>query len=384
MYLIFDTETTGLPKDWKLDFTHTENWPRLVQLAWQLHDETGKLLTNKNYIVKPDGFDIPFAVAKVHGITTERANRDGHDLKFVLEEFHNDLKLSKYNVGHNIEFDINVTASEYFRLGDIEPLVTKLASIDTKNVSTDWCAIPGGRGGKFKWPTLTELHKKLFGEGFADAHDAAYDVDATARCFFGLINQDVYVPIEIEDFKAVKYEPPKLDKANFNLDNQLQEIKEQASSVLQTDTDIEHLEDVNFTHLHCHSQFSVLQATSQIDAMISTAKSNNMTAIALTDHGNMMAAFHFVKAGLKEGIKPILGCEFYVCPDRHDRSRQNNGDQIVLLAKNKAGYHNLAKLASMAFVEGKYYVPRIDKELLVQYKENLIATTSGLWGKSVV
>lgn len=381
MYLIFDTETTGLPNDWKLDFTHTDNWPRLVQLAWQLHDETGKLLTNKNYIVKPDGFDIPFAVAKVHGITTERANRDGDDLKFVLEEFNNDLKRSKYNVGHNIEFDINVTASEFFRLGEIEPLVTKLEKIDTKDVSTDWCAIPGGRGGKFKWPTLTELHKKLFGEGFADAHDAAYDVDATARCFFGLINQDVYVPTEIEDFKAVKYEAPKLETTNFNTDSALTDIQISASDVLQTDTDIEHLKDVGFTHLHCHSQFSVLQATSQINAMIDTAKKNNMTAIALTDHGNMMAAFHFVKAALKEGIKPILGCEFYVCPDRKDRSRQNNGDQIVLLAKNKAGYHNLAKLASIAFVEGKYYVPRIDKEVLVQYKANLIVTTSGLWGE---
>ena len=137
MFLIFDTETTGLPKKWNLDYTHTDNWPRMVQLAWQLHDETGKLIENKNFIVKPDGFEIPFAVAKVHGITTERANRDGVDIKIVLEEFYNDLKRSKYNVGHNIEFDINVVGSEYFRLGDIEPLVTKLDTIDTKDVSTE-------------------------------------------------------------------------------------------------------------------------------------------------------------------------------------------------------------------------------------------------------
>ena len=381
MYLIFDTETTGLPKNWKQDYTHTDNWPRMVQLAWQLHDETGKLLSNKNYIIKPDGFDIPFAVAKVHGITTERANRDGHDIKFVLEEFHNELKQAKYNVGHNIEFDINVVGCEFFRLGDIEPVVTKLDSIDTKDVSTDWCALPGGRGGKFKWPTLTELHQKLFGEGFADAHDAAYDVDATARCFFGLINQDVYVPVEIEDYKKVNYEAPQLAAANFNEDNTLQEIRNSAIDVLQTDADIEHLKDFSFTHLHCHSQYSVLQATSQIDEMVKTAKKQNMSAIALTDHGKMMAAFHFVKAALKEGIKPIVGCEFYVCPDRNDKTKQNNGDQIVVLAKNKEGYHNLAKLASIAFVEGKYYVPRIDKEILLQNKENLIVTTSGLWGE---
>lgn len=381
MYLIFDTETTGLPKDWKKPFSDTDNWPRLVQLAWQLHDETGKLISNKNYIVKPDGFDIPYAVAKVHGITTERANRDGHELKLVLEEFHKDLQRSKYNVGHNIEFDINVTGCEYFRLGDIEPLVTKLDSIDTKNVSTDWCAIPGGRGGKFKWPTLTELHTKLFGKGFADAHDAAYDVDATARCFFGLINQDVYVPVEINDPKSVKYEAPKLNDANFKTDGALKENEDSAADVLQTDANIDHLVDVPFTHLHCHSQFSVLQATSEIKEMVDAAKSLNMSAIALTDHGNMMAAFHFVKAALAAKIKPILGCEFYLTSDRKDKTRQDNGFQTVLLAKNKAGYHNLAKLASMAFVEGFYYVPRIDKELLLQYKDNLIATTGGLWGE---
>ena len=166
MYLIFDTETTGLPKDWKQPFTNTDNWPRLVQLAWQLHDTTGKLISNQNFIIKPDGFEIPYAVSKVHGITTERAYKDGIDLKIALEAFHKDLQQAKYNVGHNIEFDVNVMGCEFFRLGDLEPLVTTLEAIDTKDISTEWCALPGGRGGKFKWPTLTELHTKLFGEGF--------------------------------------------------------------------------------------------------------------------------------------------------------------------------------------------------------------------------
>ena len=92
MFLIFDTETTGLPKNYKAPVTDSDNWPRMVQLAWQLHDNSGKLLQAKNYIVKPDGYDIPIGVSKIHGITTERAERDGHDLKLVLEELKADLE----------------------------------------------------------------------------------------------------------------------------------------------------------------------------------------------------------------------------------------------------------------------------------------------------
>ena len=169
--------------------------------------------------------------------------------------------------------------------------------------------------------------------------------------------------------------------AILKLGNQLKENEENAANVLKGNSDIDHLEDVQFSHLHCHSQYSILQATSEVDQIVAAAKSLGMPAIALTDHGNMMAAFHFVKAALKEGIKPILGCEFNLCPDRKDKTRQNNGFQTVMLAKNKKGYHNLAKLASYANVEGFYYVPRIDKELLIEYKGELIATTGGLWGE---
>src|SRR5690606_13575903 len=125
-------------------------------------------------------------------------------------------------------------------------------------------------------------------------------------------------------------------------------------------------------------------------------------AVALTDHANMMGAFHFVKAvtnhnktvqaknkeaaeagntpTLKE-IKPIIGCEFFVCEDHLDKTRKDNGYQIVFLAKNKKGYHNLAKLSSHAYTDGFYYVPRIDKELIQQYKEDLIVLTGNLYGE---
>ncbi|NVJ86983.1 MAG: DNA polymerase III subunit alpha [Algoriphagus sp.] len=379
MYIIFDTETTGLPRDYNAPMSDLDNWPRLVQLAWQLHDAKGKLLSNHNYIIKPEGFTIPYNAEKVHGISTKRALAEGHILQEVLEIFEKDVNEAKYLVGHNIEFDINVVGSEFLRSELGMPLTAN--PLDTKDISTDFCAIPGGKGGKFKWPTLTELHQKLFGKGFGDAHDAAYDVDATARCFFGLITQRVHPPEEGILVEHVIYEAPDLGEANFA--QAKDEQKAAAKEILKQagKADISELVDVPFTHLHVHTQYSVLQATTEIPALVAKAKSMNMPAIAMTDHGNMMGAFHFVKAAMAAEIKPIVGCEFNLCRDRKNKSNKDDGFQTVLLAKNKAGYHNLAKLASYANIEGFYYVPRIDKQLLVQYKGDLIVTTGGLWGE---
>ena len=137
MFLIFDTETTGLPKSWDAPFTDSDNWPRLVQLAWQLHDVNGKLISNKNYIVKPEGFTIPYNAEKVHGISTQKANDEGIDLAFVLEEFQKDLDRTTYVVGHNVEFDNNIVGAEFFRKGNADPSLMHTKAIDTKDVSLD-------------------------------------------------------------------------------------------------------------------------------------------------------------------------------------------------------------------------------------------------------
>ena len=94
MYLIFDTETTGLPQNWKAPLADFDNWPRLVQLTWQVHDVEGKLIDVKNYIVKPEGFDIPFNASKIHGISTERAEKEGMPLSEVLDIFMKELSVS--------------------------------------------------------------------------------------------------------------------------------------------------------------------------------------------------------------------------------------------------------------------------------------------------
>lgn len=377
MFLIFDTETTGLPGSWSAPITDSSNWPRCVQLAWQLHDVSGKLINTGNYIIKPEGFSIPFNAEKVHGISTERALREGHDLKTVLDIFFADVEKATYLCGHNIEFDINIMGAEYFRMGYGDQTLTTKASLDTKDLATDFCAIPGGKGGKFKWPTLTELHTKLFGVAFDEAHDAAYDVAATGKCFFGLITNGVIRVKEIDNASTVIYEEPQLTASNFKAEESTApevSIPEAAPEVaVETPT--------SFVHLHVHSQYSVLQSTTEIKTMVKKAKAQGSPAIAITDHGNMMGAFHFVAEALKNELKPIVGCEVNLCKNHTDKSNKDDGFQIVLLAKNKAGYHNLAKLSSISHTAGFYYVPRIDRELLLQYKDNLIATTGGVWGE---
>ncbi|MEC7756012.1 MAG: DNA polymerase III subunit alpha [Bacteroidota bacterium] len=378
MYLIFDTETTGLPQNYNAPLTDFENWPRLVQIAWQLHDMRGNLIRNRNLIIKPDGFTIPYNSVQIHGITTERALEEGLDIKEVLAMFEEDIKEASFGIGHNIEFDYNIVGSEFLRAG-LTNALEPLDPLDTKLVSTDFCAIPGGRGGQYKWPTLTELHQKLFGKGFDDAHDAAYDVDATARCFFGLLKEGIVPPAQGIKLHEIIYEAPQLDEANFAKKEELESLD---SGRLKVDKEgLNELKEVPFSHLHVHSQFSILQAVSDIHSLVNAVKEMGMPAVALTDHGNMMGAFQFVSAALAAEIKPIVGCEFNICADRSNKSVQDNGFQTVVLAKNRNGYHNLVKLSSIAFTEGFYYVPRIDKNDLLQYKDDLIVLTGGLWGE---
>src|SRR5690606_10190425 len=145
--------------------------------------------------------------------------------------------------------------------------------------------------------------------------------------------------------EEVIYEAPKLDTANFIHAKDTQ--KAAAKEVIQQArrADIADMAGIPFSHLHVHTQYSILQATSEIPALIARAKGLNMPAIAMTDHGNMMAAFNFVKEAIANDIKPIVGCEFNVSQDRINKSRKEDVFHAVLLAKNKLGYHNLAKLA---------------------------------------
>ena len=377
MYLIFDTETTGVPHNKTAPITDLDNWPRVVQIAWQLHDGKGALLSRHNYLIKPEGFDIPFKAEQIHGISTKRATEEGHPLKKVLSTFLEDVGKTSVLVGHNIEFDINILGAELIRTKLPTDGLLAAGKVDTGLVSIEYCQLPGGMGGRLKMPRLEELHTKLFGKGFGDAHDAAHDVAATARAFFGLIRENVVKPFDQTPVAKIQYEEPNLEAGN---DSKREKKKK---STYSGDGDGAALSDKPFTHLHLHSQYSVLQATANVKDIIAKAKSQGMTALALTDLGNLFGAFKFVSEALKNDIKPIVGCEFYVAEERKKtKFTKDNPDKRytqVLLAKNKDGYHNLAKLSSLGFIEGLYGIhPRIDKALIEQYKEGVIATTGGL------
>ena len=198
MYLIFDTETTGLPKRWDAPITDTDNWPRAIQIAWQLHDSMGNCIEHQDYLIQPNGFNIPFDAEKIHGISTELAQEQGVSLIEVLDKFNDALNRAKFVVGQNVKFDLNIMGAEFFRENVANPL-QELPVLDTCTEHTALlCKIPGGRGGKFKLPTLTELHQYLFHQPFAEAHNATADVEATTRCFLELIRRREYTKEELD------------------------------------------------------------------------------------------------------------------------------------------------------------------------------------------
>ncbi|MDR2414192.1 MAG: 3'-5' exonuclease [Odoribacteraceae bacterium] len=183
MYLFFDTETTGIPLNWKAPVTDLDNWPRLVQLAFLFHDERGNLLASGDFIIKPDGFTIPTESSTIHGITTERATRDGHLLLPVLQHFNELVERAVFLVAHNIAFDEKIIGAELLRCNLPNAMQAK-RKVCTMERSTNLCAIKGRYG--YKWPRLSELHQKLFNTDFEEAHNAAADIQATARCFWEL------------------------------------------------------------------------------------------------------------------------------------------------------------------------------------------------------
>lgn len=617
MYIIFDTETTGLPKDWNLDYTHLDNWPRAVQIAWQLHDENGKLLEARDFLIKPDNFDIPYDAEKVHGISTMLASSFGSDGREVALAFNEALNKATFVVGQNITFDKNVMGAEFLRLG-IENNLQEIPVLDTcSEVSAKYVAlidffkngdkkeIKRNKFGdalyengveiketiffkseelaaqfeplrtkvgewyelsqsdrddllsafkKQKFPTLSELHLALFGKPFSEAHNATADVEATTRCFFEMIRTGVFTQEELQKSSEqtvvfqtnnpTVIEPIGLkhlnlkeksiglyiDTANKKLEDGqrqqaaslfltarklVQTIENKSNPIFESFkafedklfghciAQVRHLIEANkfeflfddfnllhrlsvpvssfetllsnyskkitdvfemllsskdliaagnyflernaffvnfklnffhykkdilkglqelrsadptnreaielyerldppFVHLHNHTQFSILQSTTDIGGLVKKTGELGMNAVAITDTGNMMAAFHFEKAiaGYNKKIKeeraaaqekgepydkkellPIIGCEFNVCLNHEDKSNKDNGYQIVILAKNKNGYQNLIKLSSTAFTKGMYYVPRIDKKLIEQYKEDLIVLSGGVYGE---
>ncbi|MGQ1908845.1 DNA polymerase III subunit alpha [Marinifilum sp. RC60d5] len=391
MFLIFDTETTGLPKKWKAPLSDFENWPRMVQLAWQCHDIEGNFLFAKNHVITPEGYTIPEDVVAVHGISTEIAIEKGIPLKDALLDFMEDVRKSDFVIGHNVTFDINITGCELLRSEMNEQELTNATLLDTMTGSKEFCNLK--RKGQIKNPTLTELHTKLFGVPFAEAHNAAADVEATSRCFLELIRVDGLdsqnlrmSPEQVHAFKlnnpkpidlvGIEYESFKVNTAFDKISIEKEERKRREAA--------KNITPQNFVHLHVHSQYSILDGAAKTFNIAAKAKEDGMPAVAITDHGSMFGVKEFHVACNKAGIKPILGVEAYVAKRGHlikENKSDGRGYHLILLAKNYKGYQNLLKLTSIAYTDGMYYKPRIDKELLEQYNEGLIVSSACLGGE---
>ncbi|MFH1800301.1 MAG: 3'-5' exonuclease [Candidatus Omnitrophota bacterium] len=211
MYLFFDTETTGLPKSWKAPVSDLGNWPHIVQIAWALFDEDGTQLELHDHMIQPEGFVIPESATAIHGISTERALKEGRPAAEVLREFSGAIPGVACLVAHNLDFDEKMVRVELLRRGMPDGLRT-IKKICTMKSSTKFCKIPRSYGpntnqskqsgdwgrpnyhpgkemkslGGNKWPKLSELHVKLFDVDFEDQHNAASDVLCCVKCFFEL------------------------------------------------------------------------------------------------------------------------------------------------------------------------------------------------------
>lgn len=186
-HIFFDTECNGLPRNYKLGVTATNNWPRMIQLAWLVTDDQSNILKKQSYIIYPQGFLIDAEVARLTGISTERAQCEGVSLRTALTEYMSDLQNADIIIGHNIDFDLHILGCELYREGIAYNDLLHKQSLCTMQRSTDFCAIASNNlYGGYKWPKLEELYSKLFGCMFDNAHDALSDVIATKECYFAL------------------------------------------------------------------------------------------------------------------------------------------------------------------------------------------------------
>ncbi|WP_185864234.1 DNA polymerase III subunit alpha [Blattabacterium cuenoti] len=405
MYFIFDTETTGLPRSYKVPISNTNNWPRLVQLAWQTHDIMGNIIDFKNFIIKPNDYDIPFNAFKIHGITNEKAEKYGENINHVLHELKKSIDKSKCIVGHNLEFDIKVVECEFFRQ-KIEISFEKKKKLDTKIISAPHCKLlsigsnNSNRKKKFKWPTLSELYNFLFKENVPNAHHAGNDVKATARCFFELLrigiitHKDIGIKYDIikkfQDNNSYQISSSMVDFDKYFPSYKKEKIKKSSTEVNEKKYSSE-LNKKKYYHLHNHTHFSILNSTIDIKSLVNKAIEFNMSAVGITDYGNMMGSYYFLNAihnvnkkySPEKYIKGIIGCEIFISDNYLQKKFTKEEPDIrfrqVLLSKNKKGYQNLTKLCSLGFIKGFYAgIPRVGKDLIEKYKENLIALTGDL------
>lgn len=196
MKLFFtDTETTGLPKDWKAPVTDSANWPRCIEVATIATTKTETVDSRfaHSFLIKPIGFEIPEEASKVRGITTAMAMEQGAEGRVIFPQIHEQMLIADCLVGHNIRFDLQILNAEFHRLG--------LSIIERPMLCT---MNSGRRYSNGKWPKLAELYRALFLKDFEDAHRAASDLYATEECFKEMVRRnDIILPGKPDGVRAL-------------------------------------------------------------------------------------------------------------------------------------------------------------------------------------
>lgn len=188
--VVFDTETDGLPKSFSANSVNFENWPHIVEitaiaLRFTRGDDFPEEIGRIDSVIYPEGFEIPENIARIHGITTEKARAEGRPILEVLKEFEKMIEGADAIVAHNLDFDIRVTEAAFYREG-LTPYLATLLPLCTMKTTVSLLKLPSSRGG-YKWPKLNELHSHLFGFEFEGAHRSAQDTEALASCFTELM-----------------------------------------------------------------------------------------------------------------------------------------------------------------------------------------------------
>lgn len=286
MYLFIDTETAGLPTD-------VNSTPRLVQIAWILFDIMGRKVSKRDFIVKPDGFEIPESASRIHGINTNFAIISGKSLKKVLTELMVAINSSTYLVAHNLAFDERVLTAEFKRCGINNPFALK-TKICTMESTTNFCGINTSKG--YKWPSLSELYEKVFSSKLNGTHNAVLDIEATAKCFWYLKRNKIIKFHEHPPSYQIKILPNVKSESNL-INNNKMNRKEQAINLKgfleslklcdqvsqkQLETLFEKIEDLIIS-LAAENDDSDYEPTSYTKPIETTASKGNSNSASLAD-----------------------------------------------------------------------------------------------------
>ncbi|WGH25143.1 MAG: DNA polymerase III subunit alpha [Candidatus Shikimatogenerans bostrichidophilus] len=361
MFLFFDTETTGLPKNNSFKKKDIYNWPRLIQISWQYYNKFGKLINFNNLYVKPKKkYKISFNSIKIHGINNNFLKKYGKNLKKILKKFFLVLKTSKLVIGHNITYDINILISEYFRYKKY-PCIKELLKkkiIDTQRIFNF---------NYNKWISLDKLYNILYNIKYKYIlHNSYIDICITILCFLKLI----YYKVLKLNFK--------LNILNFykNIPLLGKKLKKKKNK-----------KNKFFFNIHNMTHYTILNSTIKIENLINKAIKYKMKAVGICDN-NLMGAFNFLRT-IKEinksnkkkyNIKGIIAYNIYI------KDKENNFFNYVLVAKNTIGYYNLIKISTYSNLKNCFKVDKnknnniyyIDRKTIKKYKNGLIFLTGNL------